>query len=67
VTKINSLPDTRYIEESNMKDILLRMLWIDPSSLDKKAKTFDLKKDEKSNYSLDIEKIKCSERFSMVL
>lgn len=34
-----------------------------PSSLDKKAKTFYLKKDEKSNYSLDIEKIKRSERF----
>ena len=34
-----------------------------PSSLDKKAKTFYLKKDEKSNYSLDEEKIKRSERF----
>ncbi len=34
-----------------------------PSSLDKKAKTFFLKKDEKSRYSLDIEKIKNSERF----
>ena len=34
-----------------------------PSPLDKKAKTFFLKKDEKSRYSLDIEKIKRSERF----
>jgi transposase len=34
-----------------------------PSTLDKKAKNFYLKKDEKSNYSLDVEKIKHSERF----
>lgn len=34
-----------------------------PSTLDKKAKTFYLKKDEKSQYSLDLEKIKRSERF----
>ena len=34
-----------------------------PSTLDKKAKTFYLKKDEKSNYSLDEQKIKRSERF----
>ena len=34
-----------------------------PSPLDKKAKTFFLKKDEKSRYSLDIDKIKRSERF----
>jgi len=34
-----------------------------PSSLEKKAKKFYLKKDEKSNYTLDIEKIKTSERF----
>lgn len=34
-----------------------------PSPLDKKAKTFFLKKDEKSQYSLDIEKIERSERF----
>lgn len=34
-----------------------------PSSLDKKAKTFYLKKDEKSKYSLDEEKIKHNERF----
>jgi transposase len=34
-----------------------------PSTLDKKAKTFYLKKNKKSHYSLDIEKIKRSERF----
>ncbi|MCP3927210.1 MAG: transposase, partial [Desulfobacterales bacterium] len=34
-----------------------------PSSLEKKAKNFYLKKDEKSQYSLDNEKIKRSERF----
>ncbi len=34
-----------------------------PSSLDKKAKTFYLKKDEKSRYLLDEEKIKHNERF----
>lgn len=34
-----------------------------PGTLDKKAKTFYLKKDEKSNYLLDEEKIRHSERF----
>jgi transposase len=34
-----------------------------PSGLDKKAKKFYLRKDKKSNYSLDTEKIKRNERF----